>query len=88
MAVFTPDTSALTVIYSTHSVRIDLSETFLPETQIPDVHGPCDIKHQEVSMCSGAEKEKYLAFDTYLLLQVSDPSPLVEHLDYFSSHGS
>ena len=46
------------------------------------------LKHQEVSMGSGAEKEKYLAFDTYLLLQVSDPSPLVEHLDYFSSHGS
>lgn len=43
MAVFIPDTSALTVIYSTHSVRIDLSETFLPETQIPDAHGPCDL---------------------------------------------
>ena len=46
------------------------------------------LKHQEVSMGSGTEKGKYPAFDTYLLLQVSDPSPLVEHLDYFSSHGS
>jgi hypothetical protein len=45
------------------------------------------LKHQEVSMDSGTEKGKYPAFDTYLLLQVSDPSPLIEHLDYFSSHG-
>ena len=34
-------------------------------------------------MDSGTKRGKYPAFDTYLLWQVSDPSPLVEHLDFF-----
>ena len=47
-----------------------------------------NVKSSRSFMGSDTEKGKYPAFDTYLLLQVSDPSPLVEHLDYFSSHGS